>query len=153
MWSEVDFGKYGDKGLTLPQVLIKDPDWFFWAVEKKAFKGPLAAQAAKLARRARGINLPSDKAESHCVQYMFTPQGKFAGFNLIPKTQPPHVGSSSEYREDVLNLAFPRVVKGYDKLGNKLLLKTFKHYWFGGKAFTKAKVEAFFDNPDNFVSF
>ena len=72
---------------------------------------------------------------------------------LIPKTQPPHVGSSSEYREDVLNLAFPRAVKGYDKLGNKLLLKTFKHYWFGGKAFTKAKVEAFFDNPDNFVSF
>tara|TARA_R110002020_G_scaffold25060_2_gene81563 strand:- start:435 stop:596 length:162 start_codon:yes stop_codon:yes gene_type:complete len=36
------------------------------------------------------------------------------------------------------------------KLGCKQLMKSFKHHWFGGKALTKAKIEAFFDDAANF---
>jgi hypothetical protein len=32
MWGEVNFGKWRDKGKTLPQVLVADPDWFFWVL-------------------------------------------------------------------------------------------------------------------------
>lgn len=151
MWSVVDFGKWSGKGLTLPQIIVKDPDWFFWAMEKNVFSGPLASQAKKLDRRARAIKLPPEMAADHEVQYVFMPDGRFAGINVIESSRPPHVGSSSELRRPTLNLSAPRSFKAYDKLGYRLLLPTFKHHWFSGKSFTKAKVEAFFDDPANFV--
>jgi hypothetical protein len=30
-WTKLNFGKH--KGLTLPQVILKDADWFFYAYE------------------------------------------------------------------------------------------------------------------------
>ncbi len=153
MWSIVDFGKYRGKGFTLPQIILKDPDWFFWALEKAAFPGALAGEARALGRRASGIKLPGPKAATDCIQYMFAPDGKFAGFNVIDRTQPAHLGSSTELRHPVLSLSAPRSFKAYDKLGCRLLLKTFKYYWFNNKPFTKARAEAFFDEADNFVKF
>ena len=35
-WSELPFGQRREK--TLPQVVLSDPDWFFWAIEKDAFQ-------------------------------------------------------------------------------------------------------------------
>ncbi|MCF1464970.1 hypothetical protein FS827_27315 [Agrobacterium vitis] len=51
MWSEMPIGKY--KGKTLPQMLLTDPDYFFWAMEQDDFfRGGLAKQAADI-RRAK----------------------------------------------------------------------------------------------------
>lgn len=150
MWSEVNFGKWAGKGNTLPQILVADPDWFFWAVGTDAFKGGLAPQAEKLARRARGIKLPRPLAKTHCVQHWIAHDGKYARFDLIEKSQGPHHGSSTEVRRNSLNMEFPRQIKQYDKLGYKQLLASFKYHWFDGKVFSKAKVEAFFDDVANF---
>ncbi|MDW9409064.1 hypothetical protein GOB43_13950 [Sinorhizobium meliloti] len=150
MWTEVNFGKWRDKGKTLPQVLVADPDWFFWALEEGAFKGAQAAQAQKLARRARAIKLPSALGSTRCVQHWIAHDGKYARFDLIEQNQGPHHGSSTEVRRSSLNMEFPRGIKQYDKLGCKELMKSFKYHWFEGKAFTKAKVEAFFDDVSNF---
>lgn len=35
MWSEMPIGKY--KGKTLPQLLLTDPDYFFWAMAQDDF--------------------------------------------------------------------------------------------------------------------
>jgi hypothetical protein len=35
MWTTIDFGKHSEK--TLPQVILSDPDWFFWATHNKVF--------------------------------------------------------------------------------------------------------------------
>lgn len=150
MWSEIDFGKWAGKVKTLPQILVTDPDWFFWALEKQAFKGIAAKQADTLARRARAIKLPVSYAKTHCVQHWLTPDGKYARFDLIDKTQGAHRGSSTEIRRVTLNLEFPRSMKDYDKLGCKLMMSSFKTYWFDGKPFTKQRVEAFFSDPNNF---
>ena len=150
MWNEVNFGKWSDKGKTLPQIVVSDPDWFFWALEEKAYKA-LQAEAEKLARRAKAIKLPAPLAATHCIQYLFTPDSKFSGFNVIKSDQPEHIGSSSELRRPTLDLSMPRAVKTYDKLGAKLLLKTFKYYWFENKNFARLKVEAFFDDRTKFV--
>ncbi|MGN7714954.1 hypothetical protein [Agrobacterium radiobacter] len=41
MWSEMPIGKY--MGKTLPQLLLTDPDYFFWAMEQDDFfRGGLA---------------------------------------------------------------------------------------------------------------
>lgn len=149
-WSEVNFGKWRGKGKTLPQVLVADPDWFFWALDESAFKGALAAEAEKLARRARSIKLPSALAGTHCIQHWISHDGKYARFDLIDKGQGPHAGSSTEVRRPILNMEFPRGIKTYDKLGCGQLMASFKYHWFSGKAFTRKKVEAFFDDVSNF---
>jgi len=150
MWSEIDFGKWTGKGKTLPQILVADPDWFFWAVENKAFKGSAARQAEILARRARAIKIPASYIKTHCVQHWLTPTGKYARFDLIDKSQGDHHGSSTEVRRDTLNLEFPRRISSYDKTGCKLMMASFKKYWFEGKTFTKDRVEKFFDDQNNF---
>jgi hypothetical protein len=76
MWSLLEGGKYA--GRSLPQILFLDPDYFFWAVEKKVFQGRLAAQAAELARKARHIKIPKPDPENWCVEYFFTPENKFS---------------------------------------------------------------------------
>lgn len=149
MWSEVSIGKWRDKGKTLPQIVVSDPDWFFWACEEDIFKGALKSQAERLARRAKAIKLPPTQS-GKCIQYMLTHDGKFAGFHVIPIDQPAHEGSSTEVRRPTLNLSAPRAFKSYDKTGARLMLDTFKYYWFDKKSFTKARVEAFFDDPKNF---
>lgn len=47
IWSELTFGKH--QGKTLPKVVLSDPDWFFWALRKKLFRPPLAAEAEDIA--------------------------------------------------------------------------------------------------------
>ena len=39
-WTPLNFGKY--EGKTLPQVMFKDPDWFFNGYEKGYFKNGYA---------------------------------------------------------------------------------------------------------------
>jgi hypothetical protein len=53
-WSVVPFGKY--QGKSFPEIIIRDPDWFFWALPK--LYGKLAEEAQELARRARSIKIP-----------------------------------------------------------------------------------------------
>ena len=53
-WSAVPFGKY--QGKTLPEIIVRDPDWFFWVVPK--LYGKLADEAQDLARKARTIKIP-----------------------------------------------------------------------------------------------
>ena len=54
-WSAVPFGKY--QGKTLPEIIVRDLDWFFWIVPK--LYGKLADEAEELARRARAIKIPN----------------------------------------------------------------------------------------------
>ena len=66
MWSTLEIGKH--PGRSLPQILFSDPDYFFWAVEKKIFQGRLAAEAAELAWKARHIKIPQPDPENWCVE-------------------------------------------------------------------------------------
>jgi len=151
VWTEVNFGKWKGKGKTLPQIIVSDPDWFFWAQGNGALKGVVGPEGEALVRRSVSIKIPSTMRETHCVAYTLSHDGKFYGFDLIPKDQPEHHGSSSQIRKPTLDLSAPRHLQRYDKTGCKLMLSTFKYYWFGNKSFTKKRVEEFFDDPGNFV--
>ncbi|WP_066918720.1 hypothetical protein [Methylobacterium sp. CCH5-D2] len=151
MWTVVNFGKWQDKGKTLPQIIVSDPDWFFWAVETNKFLGSLKTEAATLARRAQSIKLPASFGGDHCIQYMLTPDGKFADFNIIPSDQSAHLGSSSEIRRSHLSLRMPREINKYDKLGGRQIIRTFKYHWFNNKNLTKKAIETFFDTASHFA--
>ena len=81
MWSTLEIGKHA--GRSLPQILFSDPDYFFWAVEKKIFQGRLATEAAELAWKVRHIKIPKPDPENWCVEYFFTPENKFSWYHLI----------------------------------------------------------------------
>jgi hypothetical protein len=53
-WTTVPFGQHIAK--TLPQIILSDPNWFFWAA--KIFYGPLATEAEGLVTLARNIKIP-----------------------------------------------------------------------------------------------
>jgi hypothetical protein len=152
VWMKVNLGKWAGKEKTLPQILIADPDWFFWAISKGVFKGILADQAEMLARRAKAIKVPVSNGPARCVQHWVSVAGEYSHFKLISADQPPHYGSSTEIRHETLDLEFLRFIAHYDKAGYNQMIKNFKLHWFGGRAFTKGKVESFFADPANFVN-
>ena len=66
-WSVVPFGKY--EGKTLPEIIVRDPDWFFWTLPN--LYGTLAEEAQELARRARAIKTPRRGRRHLEVEYEF----------------------------------------------------------------------------------
>lgn len=153
-WTKIDFGKY--QGLTLPQVIFKDPDWFFWAISKNSFKDrpELNFEAVDLNKKARLIKVPQSGKEKMVVEYWIHPlTRKYSHFDLVPQSRPHHVGSSSTYRSNVIDLSFPRRIAPYDKLGCRSLISSLKYHLFGNKRvrMTQQRCEDFFDDPQNFV--
>ena len=125
MYSILNFGKH--KGKSLPEVLLHDPDWFFWAIENHVLekKPRLAREARDLNFKARNIKIPKPDSEHWRVNYLFDHRDKFCGFNLV------RVSSAAEAHPNRLDLSVVHRQKQYDKLGNRLLLRDFKNYYFG----------------------
>lgn len=146
MYSILNFGKHNGK--SLPEVLLHDPDYFFWAIENRVLEKSKwhAAEARDLNFKARNIKIPKPDTERWCVNYLFDHRDKFCGFNLAP------VSSAPEAHPNRLDLSVGYRHKQYDKLGNKLLLRDFKKYYFGdgSRKFTRPQCEDFFDNAANF---
>ena len=152
-WSMVYFGKH--KGKTLPQIIFSDPDWFFWAIEEEVFenRGSLAAEAQEVYDKATHIKIPNNENDELVVEYFIhKPSGKFSGFQVIPSSTPNLGGSSSSFKDKVIDMSFPGKLASYDKRGNEYLLYSLKDCVFGNKSLhmTKKKCEDFFDSSNNF---
>ena len=78
-WSTVPFGKY--KGKSLPEIIIRDPDWFFLVLPN--LYGKLAEEAQELARRARAIKIPRRGRRRLEVEYDFDTDSRFCGFKFV----------------------------------------------------------------------
>jgi hypothetical protein len=78
-WSPVPFGKY--EGSTLPEIIVRDPDWFFWMVPK--LYGKLADEAEELARKARAIKIPNSRRKHLEVEYRYETGHRFCGFAFV----------------------------------------------------------------------
>jgi hypothetical protein len=73
--------------MTLPEVVFRDHDWFFWACEAGVFRGPLADEAVVVAERARRIRIPQSGEEPLVAEYAISRRtGEFAGLELVPAT-------------------------------------------------------------------
>ena len=148
-WIPIPFGKY--EGRTLPQVLFKDPDYFFWLLREGVLKGALAMQAKHLAKKVCRIRIPREPAEAFAVDYFFNSEDQFSRFSIVPKDayQSPHV----VYRLNHIDFSIIRNHKEYAKGEYKRFLRDFRRVFFGNESasMTKDRCEGFF-NGDNFVS-
>jgi hypothetical protein len=144
-WTVVPFGKY--KGKTLPEIIVHDLDWFFWALPK--LYGKLADEAQTLARNARAIRVPkSDKGKLE-VEYRYDVDNRFGGFAFV-KTETWH--SRWTIRLPHLDLSWS-LRRKCDKRAGRIMIRDFRLNYFGKrKRLTKARCEEFFSNDRNFIS-
>lgn len=153
-WSIIAIGKWKGENKTLPQIVLSDPDWFFWAYENGVFDRRYAAEAERIFERARSIRIsPGKNGERRVAEYYeHPPTGRFGGVDLVPATQPPHEGGTATWRRSVIDLSAPRSLREYDKTGCAILLSDIRPHLFPGrKRLTRQVCEDFFDNDANFV--
>jgi len=148
-WTLLAFGKH--EGKTLPQIILHDPDWFYWARRKNGiFTSALAEQASDIADKASRIKIPKPDPENWRIRYEFHPSGGFQDVRIVPVKDVYHAQGGLLFHES-LDLFMPRLAKAYDKLGYRLLLAKVKQHWFNGEKLTKARCERFFLDDANFV--
>jgi hypothetical protein len=78
-WTPVPFGKH--EGKTLPEIIVRDADWFFWILPN--LYGRLAEEAQEVARRARTIKPPRRDGKRLEVEYEFDIDRRFCGFEFV----------------------------------------------------------------------
>jgi hypothetical protein len=79
------FGRYAGK--TLPEIIVRDLDWFFWVVPE--LYGKLADEAENLARKARAIKIPNPRRKHLEVEYRYEMDHRFCGFAFVESQQGP----------------------------------------------------------------
>jgi hypothetical protein len=154
VWTVVQFGKY--KGKTLPQIVLIDPDWFFWAVENEIFNTSpeLRIEADDICRKATRIKVVGAKGAKARVEYAIQPNiGKLADVSVLPTGTPRHRGSSATFVRDYLDLSIARQIASYDKFGGQIIARVVKRYVFGTTRarFTRQRCERFFSEDNNFA--
>ena len=144
-WSVVPFGRY--RGKTLPEIIVRDLDWFFWMLPK--LYGRLGTEARDLARKARAIKVPKGHRRKFEVEYWFDVDNRFCGFAFV---QAETWHSRWTIRLPHLDLAWPLRGRKYNKRAGRILIRDFRIHYFGKhKRLTKQRCEEFFSNDKNFL--
>jgi hypothetical protein len=145
MYAILNFGKHKNK--SLPQVIIQDPAYFFWANENCVFQLRGFYEFKDLAYKACNIKIPRPDGEHWNIEYDREPgTNKFCGFRLV------QVSTAEEVRLKTLDLSIAYWLHRFDKLANKCLIRDFRLHYFG-KPFgnlSREECEAFFDCEANF---
>jgi hypothetical protein len=148
-WSVLNFGKYKNK--SLPEVVSRDPDYFFRANDAFVFQLRGYPEAGRLAQKARNIKIPKPDGEDWFIVYDYEPPGtrkKFCGFRLVQAS----LSTAEEIGLRYLDLSVVYRRGRSDKFANKCLVRDFKLHYFG-KPFanlSREECEEFFDCDANF---
>ncbi len=148
-WTTVAFGKY--RGMSLPQIIFNDTDYFFWLCENNAFPSErLAAEAKEINHKARTIKIPSSYLN---MKVQYTILNGFEHMTLVPVEQPNHTGSSRVIFRDCFDMSMARKFGAYAKKSNEILVQGIKRFLFGSEntRMTKKRCEQFFDDDSNFT--
>jgi hypothetical protein len=148
-WAVLTFGKY--RSLSLPQIIFRDPDWFFWLSSSKDLYGVIRERAEDIARKARAIKIPKPDPENWAAEYQCDRDNRFLALRLVPADSPHYPRRST--RQPYLDLSWTRQQKAYDKGGGRKLIRDFVRIFFGRhKNLTKERCEGFFSNDENFIA-
>jgi hypothetical protein len=144
-WKVLNFGRHKNK--SLPEVVLRDPAYFFRANDTFVFQLRGHPEARGLAYKARHIKIPKPDGEYWSIVYdREPPKNEFRGFRLV------QVPTVEEVGLDHLDLSVAYRRHRSDKLANKCLVRDFKLHYFG-KPFgnlSREECEEFFECDANF---
>ena len=153
-WQKLKFGRH--KGSTLPEVLFRNPGWFFYIISRKKYKDYKSrVEFDRILERACSVFTPEPFDPDSEVEYYFDHiENKFHDFRIVPSSKPLGRKPFKCIRKSVVDFSVIFKNDPYDKRGYRFFLKTFKRYYFGNEKFsmTKEACDKFFDNELNFVS-
>jgi len=144
LWMELPFGKHF--GMTAPQIVLRDPDWLYWA-NGNARPGPLSYQIEVVCDRACCIRLPLVDGVPQVVDYVVDRvSGKLADVQVFPCPRADSQGFSH-----VLDLSLARWYQHYDKCGSRMLVRAVKQYVLKVRRITRELADDFFADESNFA--
>jgi hypothetical protein len=144
-WTALSFSKH--QGKTLPEIILDDPEWFFWILPE--LYGRIKIEADDLAHKACKIKILRKNPRKWCVEFRFEHGDRFRGFDIVRADS--FMDPKWSVRLPYLDLRLPRAHKACDKKGYRSLIRDFRRLYFDGRNLTKKRCEAFFDNEDNFL--
>lgn len=142
------------KGRTLPEILFRRPNWFFFCYDKSVFdrKGPeIAAEVNFLYDRARRIAIPHDADGKPCqVVYAQFPQAaKLGAVEIVSADIRPD--SPRCWAADHIDLSTAYSRFRWDQAGGRRIARLVARLFFPGRgSITRKRCEAFFLDPINF---
>jgi len=146
-WNALYFGKH--QGRTLPEVVLTDPDWVFWAAENHLLDQ--VPRARELCAKARTIAFPGPRV----VDYIAHPwMRKLSHIEVVVPSDVPRDEDRGVTRLHVFDLCFARQLAPRDKTGSRRIIDALRKYVFeprGWKRMTKARCEEFFDDASCFA--
>src|ERR1041384_3128984 len=148
-WLPLTFGNH--VGVTLPQLVFRDADYFFWLIDQPGFLDDrsFGQQAKELQWKATHIKIPQIGTELLVAEYHFSRNG-FITLELVPASCA--WGGLNSICLRVIDLSIPHRHKTYDKTGSRRLIRTLKSLVFGSESHhvTRRRAEFFFDDAANF---
>jgi hypothetical protein len=148
-WITVNFGKHA--GRTLPETILSDADWFFWAFNKGDSKAGSPKRLRSLFKKPQPLEFPGpipNFGESNIGTRTMVGSAGSASFKPIPF----YCRSQLIRRLPHLDLSCIRRGKAYDKRGCRNLLRDFRHHYFGDDVrMTKRRCKEFFSDRKNFI--
>jgi hypothetical protein len=112
IWSKLNFGKH--VGRTLPQVVLSDPNWFFWAHRKRIFCDRVAIDPKSLAARATHIGIPKRHPRDRKVEYRHDSDDRFLGFDFVEADGSGQGAESDRQLRGIINTHASPIVRAAD---------------------------------------
>jgi hypothetical protein len=145
-WEKLNFGRY--EGLTLPHVLLKDPDYFYYMYDRGHLaQFPFTYEAREVAFKGRMIKILDDskiKVEP-ITRHVSSGYDRFR--HIIMKHR------SLYGAIDRLDLCVPYLTENYNKGGGRMMIRMLKLSHFGTTSYflTRKRCDEFIENEDNFI--
>jgi hypothetical protein len=149
-WSTLRFGKH--QGKSLPEVILTDPGWFYWAYSNSIFREPLNEEAGEIASSASRIKPPKDDWKNWRIHYQISEDKRLLDFSVIDAQTVSHLPQNGVVSEH-LDLSLPARLRdcGHRTRYDLMLKSTYRHY-FGGSEPSGSDCEWFFHNFRNFLT-
>lgn len=147
-WCMVDRGKY--RLNTLPDVIVQDPAYFYWALWSEEFTGDALRQALIVASRARHIVPPKTVGGNARFYFELSRRGRLRGITVGRK--PKLSAGKRLVKRRHLDLAIVRQLEqARDAKGIELLQRFMLGTYFNGmQLLNPRRAELFFENDENF---
>jgi hypothetical protein len=152
-WTPLNFGEHN--GETLPQVLLADPDWFFWPQDTGLFRQSPGYECEVGIANAKATSIRTEPkwAKPLLAEYIFNAAtGRCLDFDIVPPSQPRRYGAVRTMRSNVIDLSMPHLPTLHDRAGYERFLGSLKLRFFcvAAAEMSRERAEGFFNDAKNF---
>jgi hypothetical protein len=150
-WPNIDFGKYAKTSMSLPQIVLHDPGWFFYVFGDGKYVGPWREQFLSVAEKAQAIRLPAAYVHYE-VRHLRLSNGRYGGFRLMKKIDPNPLDREILAISSSLDISYAWRTFGMDAIAQQKLIRAFNAHYVGSGhlMLTKTGIEKLFDDDKNF---